>query len=109
MASIILSNAIIRKVSPNLLKPALTTNEKIVGSVSKCIYETMLIKTEFTCYANICGSLTIFDILVPLNDPSIYIIGMTFASALIAKHPTIIPLVRTGYGIYKKNIHIIKI
>ena len=110
MASILLSNAIIRKLSPNLLKPALTTNEKIVGSISKCIYETMLLKTEFTFYTNLFGSLTMFDILIPLHNSSFYttsIMGMTIVSAQIATHPSIIPIIRTSYGIYKKNIHII--
>ena len=111
MASLLLSNAIIRKVSPNLLKPISTTKEGVFGSIGKCVYETVLIKTEFTCYTKLFGSLVIIDTLIPSNDPSFSTIGfvtLTITSAFVAKYPFIIPYIRTGYGIYKKNIHIIK-
>jgi hypothetical protein len=111
MASLLLSNTLIRRVSPNLLKPVSTTKEGVIGSIGKCVYETVLIKTEFTYYTKLFGSLVFFDVLIPLNDSSLFttgIIGMTLGSALIVKYPYIIPYIRTGYGIYKKNIHIIK-
>ena len=111
MTSILLSNAIIRKISPNLLKPVSTTKEAVFGSIGKCVYETVLIKTEFTCYTKLFGSFVIIDTLIPSNNPSfstISIITLTIGSTLVAKYPFIIPYIRTGYGIYKKNIHIIK-
>jgi len=109
MALILLSNTIIRKTLPNLLTPTLSSNEKIVGSVSKCIYESLLLKTEFTFYTNLFGSLMVIDILIPLHTSSFYTVGITYLSAQIASYPVMIPIIRTGYGLYKKNIHIIKI
>ena len=101
----------IRKL-PNLLKPASNTTQIIFGSIGKCVYESILLKTEFTYYSHLLGLFTLVDIVCPINDPPIIInglVGMTCISSLVSAHPTIIPIIRTSYKIYKKNIHTINL
>jgi hypothetical protein len=72
----------------------------------------MLLKTEFTYYAHLFGSFTLVDIVCPINDSPLItcgLVGMTCISSLVAPHPTIIPIIRTGYKIYKKNIRTINL
>jgi len=107
MALILLSNLIIQKAYPKLLKPASNITEIACGAILKIGYESLLLQTEFTCYTKLISPLLMIDVLIPSNASNTYVLlSTTIIFMTIAKYPSIIPLVRTGYGIYKKNIRV---
>jgi len=108
MVSILISNKILTRI----LRPTNSTSEVIIGSIGKCLYETLLLQSELKMYAYVsiavCPRLlsTIID-----DNATAFVFGMTPAFVMIGLMPFIpvIPLIRTGFSLYKKKIHIVSV
>ncbi len=109
MALIFLSNRIINRLIPTRFQKAKTPSELIIASISKCIYESSLIKTEALIYGSVSAISFINEITYINPNPNLMLLtgAIAVTSCSLYDLSYVIAICRTGYSLYTGKMTIL--